>query len=279
MTAPSSLLLVCATAVEAQPLLNHYRLQRQHSYHPFPLYRSHNNATWLIESGLGQINAAAAVSALRHSSDAPDYSACLNIGIAGGEQALGSLWQIHRISSAHDSNRAYPQVLSRSKLPSIALCSHAQACSEYQEHTLVDMEGVGFYNSASRFWVNEQIGLLKIISDNSEHTHHQLNKQRIQVLLQQASNQIIDYCEHWRAHSTAEAAYHQMPAGYEDYLQQHRFSEYQTHELKRLLHQWHVFYPQRAPSAVTAACTNSKSVLQTLRNTIADAQPRWTSCS
>ena len=275
MPSTTKLLLHTATAIEAQPLIGYYRLQRDHHYHPFPLYHNKERSIWLIESGIGSLNAASAISAAFHYSQAQPSCVCLNIGIAGGEQPLGSVWQIHKITDTIVKKNEYPGLVSKSKIASINLQTHPSPCSQYAADSLVDMEGSGFYSSASRYLVNEQIGLLKLVSDNSEYDHHQLNKQKIQALLQSQLQTITQYCDQWLAHAESESIYHQTPPSYRDYLQQQHFTQTQQHQLKRLLQQWQTLYPERNPQQCTQQCSSSKTILTTLNDELDQVKTRW----
>lgn len=175
------LLIHTALHAEANALIRHFRLKRPHDDHAFACFMADD--IWLVESGIGKVNAAAAVawlSARAQAENPIENPIWLNIGIAGhASMAVGRLVRASCIEDNATRQRWYPPSLADSTLDSCHLLSLDQEVSGYPDNTMIDMEASGFINAANRFTTLELIQSLKVISDNHENPARRFKKQEV----------------------------------------------------------------------------------------------------
>ena len=170
---------VVAFKEEAKTIIDHYKLSIIDGKSLFPVFKNFDDTHWLILSGIGRHNAAAATSYLYSISKASKSTAWINIGIAGcGKGNYGDLCLVDKISNNYGKNR-YPMTMSRSALSKMHLFTSDIPINNYSSQELIDMEGSAFYDIASKFTSNELICLMKVISDGPKNDLKDLNKDRI----------------------------------------------------------------------------------------------------
>ena len=85
----------------------------------YPIYKNFDGTHWLIVSGMGKQNAAAATAYLYSVSSASDSASWINLGIAGcGIGKYGDLCLVDKISDNSLQNR-YPITIPKINLPTI----------------------------------------------------------------------------------------------------------------------------------------------------------------
>ena len=267
------LLLVVAFMAEARGLIAHYQLKRVATPGPFPVYCNQEQVT-LIISGSGSTQAAVATTyGIMHGNQAPQLFCC-NVGIAGGHDPIGSVFRINRIDA--DTERHFPFLHKGVRLSSRGLHTLNQPSKDYQPDTLFDMEGAGFFHAASRFVTIEQIGLIKVVSDNPETPHDTQNKTQLTHTIESAMPTITSYCDHLLQLSAEEARH--LPVTSELFAQftsQWHFSTYQRHQLKQLLHRWHILAPETCLATLTQHCRDSRAVVSALTQGLSKLRPTW----
>ncbi len=275
MTPAPLLIIQVATATEAKALCAHYRLKRCQRTSSFPLYNNRDKSIYLIESGIGKAAAAAAVASAYYLAGANATTVFLNIGIAGGNLALGTVVAIDKIVDHDSQQHFYPSLIDQNKHSYTTLTTYSIANRNYQQDTLMDMEASGFYQSALKFVSTEQIACLKIISDNNIETQQALNKKAVSELMSNALSSIITCCEAWRHYACQQVARHQLPPHYSTLIHQHHFTEYQQHQLLHLLYQWQSLLPDRSLPLEVEDLNNSKDILRHLQNRISSNPINW----
>ena len=89
----TSIRWVVALKEEAQIILEHFKLKAVNQKTIYPIYKNEEETHWLIISGIGRSNAAAATAYLYSFSKASKYTSWVNIGIAGsGKGNYGDLF-------------------------------------------------------------------------------------------------------------------------------------------------------------------------------------------
>ena len=162
------LIWVSALHCEAKPVIDYYRLRKEHAKTPFELYRGEQMIA--IVSGIGKI-ASAAASAWIGGEQGQAASLCwINLGCAGAaSHAIGSAFSIDKIIDADSGQRYYPVPVSPGSLPHSPCLSLGRPSEEYREDCLFDMEASGFVYSALRFSSAELVQSIKVVSDNREY--------------------------------------------------------------------------------------------------------------
>ena len=87
----------------------------------FPVFKNFDETHWLVLSGIGRHNAAAATAYLYSISKSSKSAAWINLGIAGcGKGNYGDLCLVDKISNSSRKNR-YPTIMPRSVLSKMHL--------------------------------------------------------------------------------------------------------------------------------------------------------------
>ena len=74
---------VIALKEEAQIIITQFKMSLLSQTSVFPIFKNFEGTHWLILSGIGRHNAAAATLYLYEKSNAPKWTSWINIGIAG----------------------------------------------------------------------------------------------------------------------------------------------------------------------------------------------------
>jgi nucleoside phosphorylase len=156
-----------ALPCEAKPLVNHFKLKKDLSSHPFALY--HNDNRVLAVSGCGKIAMAAAVAYSLAKFKPQAHPVLLNVGIAGHKTAtLGELFAADKISDIESGKHFYPQLICKRPCPTLTINTVSTPETTYRDNCLYEMEASAFYEIAARFTSTELIQAFKIVSDNQE---------------------------------------------------------------------------------------------------------------
>ena len=171
---------------EARIFIEHFKLKKTASSQ-FPIYQNEN--TSLVISGIGAFNASTAVGYLL--GRAP-IDLLINFGVAGHPtMPLGALACPSSISFNKLPTR-YPYINPRLPLKAFhPLTTVTTPDSSYQQVTLYDMEGYGFFEAATKLLSLEKILMLKVISDNKENPLEGFDKKLTQELIQSARSEVF----------------------------------------------------------------------------------------
>ncbi len=190
-------LFIVALPAEARPLVEHYRLKPQNNL-PYRFYR--NDSIALVETGLGKLNAAAASSAALCTLLATQGRApvCINVGLAGSDNPIGSLMRAHRVTDADTQQKWYPQQTwstsrTNTAVASIDLYTVSRPDNRYQSDKAFDMEASGVMSSATKYTTLEFVQCLKIVSDNPQSAIANINKEMASELIDK-NTQTIAHC-------------------------------------------------------------------------------------
>lgn len=189
--------LVLALACEAKPLIDYYRLGKDHST-KLPLFRSQASDQRafninLVVAGIGVLNMAMACGWLAARSD-NRQSVWLNVGTAGHAQLpVGELVLVVCSQDATSDTVHYPPLVAKWTGANVSLLTGNGPIVDYPVNQAVDMEASAFYQVAKRFTTTELAQSLKIISDNQEQGISLLSAPRISELVAAQIEQIADF--------------------------------------------------------------------------------------
>jgi len=184
--------------------------------------------------------------------------AFLNVGIAGGsDDEIGKALRINKIMYEEGSFYPDPNLCTDISGALLVTVNKPQDC--YPEEGLIDMEGAAFFKAANQFVSKEQIGLLKVISDNHSEDLKNINGNFVSELIEknlvdiermvfaliQRSNDLREWDEINRAISA------------ERILEKWHFTQYQRNELKE--HLWKCAHLGMNEENIIALCENAKS--------------------
>ena len=166
--------LVVALPAEAKALRHQYDLQREQGPSPFPLYRNREMA--LVLSGPGKEAAREATTWLQESMQSTGNTLWINLGIAGHpHRPLGQTILAVTVEDQSSGDRWDCAVPGKLPVETDRLITLDTPDLDYRQTGVVDMEAAGFYRAAQAFAAAEQIGCIKVISDNREHPADRIN--------------------------------------------------------------------------------------------------------
>ena len=241
MTTPSSkpygqLHMVIALPQEAQPIVKRLSLKRERDCHAFPLYTDHTQNIFLIVSGKGALNCAAATNFLAGRHTTATHAAWLNIGIAGHhDESLGTMFFATKVINDTDDNSFYPTIRRQQNISGTTVLSLAKPTLEYPPDVCIDMEAASFCQSAKRFASAELIHSLKIVSDNKSQPWTNLDAKCLPALFEQNMPQVETIAKELLLLSSIEHEQFAPPHFFQELVQTWDFSETQKHQLRKLL--------------------------------------------
>jgi len=270
---PKSLNIVVALDCEARALIDYYKLVKLGNSSQFNIYANADRSIHLIVSGIGKVNVAAATGYIHAYTGARSYNCFLNVGIAGDEtKALSELFVIHKITDQSSQQSWYPCLPKKLDLPSAAIVTIDKVQTDYPQSCLVDMEASAFFQAATHFVTQEQVQIVKFISDNVTTGKEHINKS---IVKQWCSDNIanIDKVVSALIDLSQQEAQIQSP-DLQRYLEKWHFTQYQQHQLREYLRRWEVLCEEPAIAFLKQE-TSAKTVLQALQNRLQTIEYSW----
>lgn len=266
---------VVALKEEAKTIIELYRMKIIDGRNLYPIYKNFDGTHWLIVSGMGKQNAAAATAYLYSVSSASDSASWINLGIAGcGIGKYGDLCLVDKISDNSLQNR-YPITIPKINLPRMALFTTDVPMNDYSSKELIDMEGIAFYEIASKLTSNEFICLMKVISDGPQNNIKALNRTKIIDLIDLNISDIKKIVSYYEKLSHFDFLKKRKPRLFDLLISKWHFSVTQRHKLESLLRRVETFLPDNNVLEVLNDCKKSSSVLSVLDLKIKKNEVDW----
>jgi hypothetical protein len=232
--------IVVALPCEAKVINEYFKLtkiMRNPTF--FPIFRNKSQNIHLLISGIGRVNMAAAVAYLHLFSGQNTFNCFLNIGIAGSNTfQMGQAVLINKVIEGNTDRRWYPFTTPLKYPTQGSLYTYDQTKTSYPSGGLVDMEGSAFFQAANSFVTQEQIQLLKIISDNDIVTQQCITPEKVIILIQQNLEAIQTITNYLTNLSKREAEIDFNFEELDQFKQQWHFTHSQELELKNYLQRW-----------------------------------------
>ena len=148
---------VIALKEEAETILVHYKMKLISNKTPYPIFKNNEETHWLVVSGIGRHNSAAATSYLYTISKASKWTSWINLGIAGcGKGNYGDLCLVDKIVN-NSSQITYPTTIRKTNLHRMELLTTDVPITDYSNQELIDMEGSAFYDIAGKLTKRKQV--------------------------------------------------------------------------------------------------------------------------
>ncbi|BBM83656.1 hypothetical protein [Candidatus Uabimicrobium amorphum] len=254
------ILFVVALQSEATTLIKFYKL-KLYSETPFKIYR--NEDTWLIVSGIGRINCAAATAYLQCTAQNEQYQLWINVGIAGHKDLeLGQAIVAHKIVDANTQKKWYPPILVNLPVQTATVITVDVPETNYPTASAYEMEASSFYEIATKFATSEFVHCFKVISDNEEQHIQNITRQKVQQLIEQNMPHIDNICS--QLQQVAKSLPPKIPQEWQDILQQWKFTAAGQKRLRNLLQKWQTLNPENKllNDEMREQCSHMKQVLQ-----------------
>ncbi|MEE2788921.1 MAG: hypothetical protein VX589_16410 [Myxococcota bacterium] len=158
---------VVAHPCESVPIREAWSLRAVKVPTPFPIFCSDDETHWLVVSGVGRTNAAAATMALHLISGALPHAVWLNLGIAGHRDLdIGAVRTVHKIIDAATGRAMFPIEVVKPVFEGITLRTVDVPTQTPRDDCVIDMEGAAVFQVASRLSSAERVALVKVVSDH-----------------------------------------------------------------------------------------------------------------
>ena len=266
---------VVALKVEAEIILDEYNMNFDPEFTLFQVFRNFEKTRWLILSGVGRHNSAAATTYLYMISKASRSTCWINLGIAGsGKGHYGDLCLVNKISN-NDSSNTYPATMPKVTFHKMNLFTSDVPLTDYTLHELIDMEGSAFYDITNKLSGREFICLMKVISDGPNNDIEDLNKFKIRELINLNIANIKTIVSYYEKLSMDQYQIIQQPKILSEILSQWHFSVSQKHQLENLIKRINTLSKDEEIIKLIKHCKNSRSVITNLEAKILNTKVDW----
>jgi hypothetical protein len=268
----SGLLIAAALPVELRLLIDHFSAVRQEAG-PWPVYCNADRSVVLLETGIGMLAAAAALSHAMGYLSIPACWSVLNVGIAGsGSLPVGQWVLAQEVVDTSNDARFYLRPPRIKGIERSCIHSHAAPSDDYSATALLDMEAAGMVAAAKRFVALEQIAVAKLVSDNNVEQQSALNKQAVLTLMQDNFSKLIPVLDRYQQYSAKEHQATDLAALPSTLLEKIHFSVSHKRKLDRLWRSYRVFYP---PSLDVGRFSTARDVIAYLERKLRQVSNHW----
>ncbi|WP_372369416.1 hypothetical protein [Candidatus Uabimicrobium sp. HlEnr_7] len=252
-------LFVVALQAEATAIIKFYKLKLYLEV-PFKIYRGENK--WLVVSGIGKINSAAATSYLCCLANDDMHQIWLNVGIAGHiDLPVGTAIIGHKIVDKVTQKKWYPPLLIDTEITTAEIITVDIAETGYPTSSVYEMEAAGFYSIATKFSTSELVHCFKIISDNKKQNITNITRQKIETWIGENAENLDSIC--CQLQKIAQKLPDKNPREWQEFISTWSFTSAGKKRLRNLLQKWNALNPQSKllDEQISQQCQNMKQVL------------------
>lgn len=156
---------------EAKNIIDHYGLKKEKSPETVRFDVFANDSIRLVITGVGEINAAAAVSNIGGAYGILPDDEILNVGCGAGfgnETCLGSLFLGNKLTEQMTGRTFYPDMLMKTNLMECEIVTVTRVLNEGRDSVVYDMEAAAVYQAAAFFVGPHRMHFIKLVSDAGE---------------------------------------------------------------------------------------------------------------
>ena len=156
---------------EAKNIIDHYGLKKGKSPETVRFDVFANDSIRLVITGVGEINAAAAVSNIGGAYGIAPDDEILNVGCGAGfsnETCLGSIFLGNKLTEQMTGRTFYPDMLMKTNLMECEIVTVARVLNEGRDSVVYDMEAAAVYQAAAFFVGPHRMHFIKLVSDAGE---------------------------------------------------------------------------------------------------------------
>lgn len=156
---------------EAKNIIDHYSLKKEKSPETVRFDVFANDSIRLVITGVGEINAAAAVSNIGGAYGISPDDEILNVGCGAGfgnETCLGSIFLGNKLTEQMTGRTFYPDMLMKTNLMECEIVTVARVLNEGRDSVVYDMEAAAVYQAAALFVGPHRMHFIKLVSDAGE---------------------------------------------------------------------------------------------------------------
>ena len=167
----SMIYIFSAFYAEAKNIIDHYGLKKEKSPETVRFDVFANDSIRLVITGVGEINAAAAVSNIGGAYGISPDDEILNVGCGAGfgnETCLGSIFLGNKLTEQMTGRTFYPDMLMKTNLMECEIVTVTRVLNEGRESVVYDMEAAAVYQAAAFFVGPHRMHFIKLVSDAGE---------------------------------------------------------------------------------------------------------------
>lgn len=156
---------------EAKNIIDHYSLKKKKSPETVRFDVFANDSIRLVITGVGEINAAAAVSNIGGAYGISPDDEILNVGCGAGfsnETCLGSIFLGNKLTEQMSGRTFYPDMLMKTNLMECEIVTVTRVLNEGCDSVVYDMEAAAVYQAAALFVGPHRMHFIKLVSDAGE---------------------------------------------------------------------------------------------------------------
>jgi adenosylhomocysteine nucleosidase len=234
--------------------------------HGWRLYE--NSEYLLLQTGIGKLKAAAAVSAVLHTRQ--DIRVIVNAGITGGSTNIGDTFLAHQVTDQGSGEKWYPHLPPQrivDSIPTSSIETLNRPSVEYQANTLFDMEAAGIMSAASNYLTTDAIQFIKVVSDNAQTPLASFNPAMITTLMQPTVPIVLNIGKWLSKTENAQTRSLSTRALHDEIIASIRHTATEKHQLLRLLQQHCALTGALPNTSQLLNKADASELIKTLRNT------------
>ena len=237
---------VIALRAEAAPLIDAFNMKIVENKSLFPIYANEETGHALVISGMGSIKSAAAATFLKTYLKINDYSAWINLGIAGFFKGpIGDIYQANKVVLKESGAAFFPGLRLSKQIPSVILFTVSKPENGYKEKVLYDMEAAGFCEMVPSFSCNELTYVIKIVSDTPNASSSLITKHLVRELIEKQLSTILDIIAEIEILVEEEKKRLSIPNEVIEFEKRFKFTETNKYKFREIYRKWKVAFPSK----------------------------------
>lgn len=237
---------VIALRAEAKPLIDALNMKLVENKSLFPIYANEETGHALVISGMGSIKSAAAATFLKTYLKINDYSAWINLGIAGFFKGpIGDIYQANKVVLKESGAAFFPGLRLSKQIPSAILFTVSKPENGYKEKVLYDMEAAGFCEMVPSFSCNELTYVIKIVSDTPNASSSLITKHLVRELIEKQLSTILDIIAEIEILVEEEKKRLSIPNEVIEFEKRFKFTETNKYKFREIYRKWKVAFPSK----------------------------------
>lgn len=179
---------------EAKNIIDHYGLKKEKSPEMVRFDVFANESIRLVITGIGEINAAAAVSNIGGVYGISPDDEILNVGCGAGfssDICMGSIFLGNKLTEQMTGRTFYPDMLMKANFRECEIVTVARVLNEGCDSVVYDMEAAAVYQAAAFFVGPHRMHFIKLVSDAGE----RIDQSKITELFALQEDKICGYID------------------------------------------------------------------------------------
>ena len=267
---------VIALRAEAKPLIDALNMKLVENKSLFPIYANEETGHALVISGMGSIKSAAAATFLKTYLKINDYSAWINLGIAGFFKGpIGDIYQANKVVLKESGAAFFPGLRLSKQIPSAILFTARKPENGYKEKVLYDMEAAGFCEMVPSFSCNELTYVIKIVSDTPNASSSLITKHLVRELIEKQLSTILDIIAEIEILVEEEKKRLSIPNEVIEFEKRFKFTETNKYKFREIYRKWKVAFPSKKLDLSEFLNSQPKEIILSLEKVVLFNAEDW----